>query len=121
VGRDDDRARTTDVKPLALWIVCLVLGAGDALLFGIGGVIFGGLMFVLALLLAIRGDPASALSGLLLGFGAMWLALMAQQSATGGQLDDPAPWLALGIVPSALGFVLALARIAGHRRTVVRG
>lgn len=105
------------MNPLALWIVCLVLGAGDALLTGLfGGVIFGGILFVLALPLAVRGDRASALSGLLLGFGATWLALMARQSATGGRLDDPGPWLALGIVPFALGLLLALARIGRHGR-----
>lgn len=107
------------MKPLALWIVCFVLGAGDALLFGIGGVIFGGIFFVLALPLSFRGDRASVLSGLLVGFGATWLTLMANQFATGGQLDDPVPWLALGIVPSVLGVLLALVRIVRHSRTAV--
>jgi len=69
------------MNPLALWIVCFVLGAGDALLTGLLGVIFGGIFFVLALPLAVRGDRASAMSGLLLGFGATWLALMGRQSS----------------------------------------
>lgn len=115
----DDRAGATDVNPLLLWIVCFVLGAGDALVTGLLGVVFGGIFFVLTLPLAIRGDRASALSGLLLGFGATWLALMARQSATGGQLDDPAPWIALGIIPLALGLLLALVRMARNGRTAV--
>lgn len=108
------------MNPLALWIVCFVFGAGDALLAGLLGVIFGGIFFVLALPLALRGDRASAVSGLLLGFGATWLALMARQAATGGHLDDPAPWLDLGVVPLALGLLVALGRIARHGRTAVR-
>jgi len=108
------------MKPLALWIVCFVLGVGDALLTGLLGVIFGGIFFVLALPLAIRGDRAAALSGLLLGFGAMWLGLMARQSATGGQLDNPAPWAILGVVPLALGLLVALARIVRYGRAAMR-
>lgn len=108
------------MNALALWIVCFVLGAGDALLTGLLGVIFGAIFFVLALPLALRGDRASAVSGLLLGFGATWLALMARQAATGGHLDDPAPWLTLGIVPLAFGLLVALGRIARHGRTAVR-
>jgi len=45
---------------------------------------------------------------------------MARQAATGGHLDDPAPWLTLGIVPLALGLLVALGRIARHGRTAVR-
>ena len=108
------------MNPLALWIVCFVLGAGDALLTGFLGVIFGGIFFVLALPLAVRGDRASALSGLLLGFGTVWLAMMARQFATGGHLDDPTPWLALGIVPLALGLLVALVRILQFGVKLVR-
>ena len=108
------------MNPLALWIVCFVLGAGDALLTGFLGLIFGGIFFMLALPLAVRGDRASAMSGLLLGFGATWLALMGRQSATGGQLDDAAPWVALGIVAFVLGLLVALVRIVRHGRTAVR-
>jgi uncharacterized membrane protein YfcA len=115
------RATVTDrptMNPIALWIVWFVLGAGNALLTGLLGVGAGGVFFVLALL-AVRGDRAAALSGLLLGFGATWLAGLARQMATGGHLDDPAPWLALGIVPLALGGLLGVLRLARWSRTAL--
>lgn len=108
------------MKPRALWIGCFALGAYNALLFGIGGVLFAALSFLFALPLVIRGDRASALSGLLLGFGATWLALMTAQSNAGGRLDDPAPWLGLGIVPGAIGLLLALGRVVHCGRTHLR-
>jgi hypothetical protein len=107
-----------DMKPLALWVVGLVVGAGDAVLTGLLGVGAGAIFCVLAVL-AVRQERFAALSGLLLGFGATWLAGMARQTMTGGRLEDPAPWLALGIVPLALGLLMALVRIARHGRTAV--
>jgi hypothetical protein len=94
--------------PIAHWIVWFGLGAANALLFGIGGVILVVVLVALAVRVAIRDDTMSALSGLLVGFGTTWLALMARQAATGGRLDDAGPWLALGIGPVALGTSLGV-------------
>jgi hypothetical protein len=105
------------MNPIAQWIVWFGLGAANALLFGIGGVILVVVLLVLAVRVAIRGDTMSALSGLLVGFGTTWLALMARQAATGGRLDDAGPWLALGIVPVALGALLGVLRLVRWGRT----
>lgn len=104
------------MRPLALFGVALALGAADALLTGLLGVIAGGAFFVLALPLARKGDIGAALAGLLGGFGAVWLALMARQTVTGGRLDDPVPWLVLGAVPLILGVAIGAVRLATSRR-----
>ena len=104
------------MNPIAQWIVWFVLGAGNALLTGIGGVILVVVLLVLALTLAFRGDLVAALSGLFIGFGTTWLALMARQAATGGHLDDAGPWLALGILPVALGVLLRVLRLIHQGR-----
>ncbi len=102
------------MNAIPLWIVCFGLGAGDALLTGLVGVVFGGLFFVLCLPLVIRGDRRSALSGLLTGFGGTWLALLGVQASTGGELANSTPWIALGAVPLVLGLALLIARRSRH-------
>jgi hypothetical protein len=58
-----------------------------------------------------------ALSGLLTGFGALWLFWMARQSATGGALDNAPFWTAIGVIPLALGGALsAVAVVVALRR-----
>jgi hypothetical protein len=112
-----------DMKLLGMWVVGLVLGAGVALLTGLLGVGAGAILFVLAVLI-VRRERFVAWSGLLLGFGATWLAGLARQATSGGSLEDSAPWLALGIVPLAVGLLMALVQIARHGRTAysrVRG
>jgi hypothetical protein len=99
------------MSPIAQWFVWFGLGAANALLFGIGGVILVIVLLALAVRVALRGDELSALSGLLVGFGTTWVALMARQAATGGHLADAGPWLALGIVPVALGALLGALRL----------
>jgi hypothetical protein len=58
---------------------------------------------LLAMPLVLRGDPLAALSGLLIGFGALWLLLLAWQAASGGSLSDPQPWIFVGAAPLAIG------------------
>lgn len=72
------------MNPIAQWIVWFGLGAANALLFGIGGVIIAVVLGVLAVRAATRGDPMSGLSGLLIGFGTTWLALIERQASTVG-------------------------------------
>lgn len=102
-------------QPL-IWPITLILGGGDALLAGIGGPP-GYVLLAAALPLAWRGR-LPGLAGLLVGFGGVWLLFMANQLASGGRLSDPAPWLAVGAVPLAIGLVLALVGIglAARRR-----
>jgi hypothetical protein len=99
------------MSPIAQWIVWFGLGAANALLFGIGGVILVVVLLVLAVRVALRGDPMSAASGLLIGFGTTWLALVGQRTATGGRLDDAGSWLAPGIIAVALGALLGVLRL----------
>lgn len=93
-----------------IWPITLVLGGGGALLAGIGRPL-GYVLLVATLPVAWRGR-ALGLAGLLVGFGGVWLLLMANQFASGGRLPDPAPWLAVGAGPLAIGLVLALVGIA---------
>jgi hypothetical protein len=79
------------------------------------GAAFGPYGILLALLLAIafvrRRDGRVALSGLLTGFGAIWLILLARQASSGGVLDDAIFWIAVGVVILLSGLVL-LASVA---------
>ena len=110
------------MNPIAQWIVWFGLGAANALLFGIGGAILVVVLLILAVRVAMRGDTMSAVSGLFVGFGTTWLALMGRQAATGGRLDDAGPWLALAIVPVALGGLLGVLRLvrSGRARPLLR-
>ena len=76
---------------------------------------FGPYGVLLAMLLAIpfirRRDGRVALSGLLTGFGAIWLVLLARQASSGGALDNPVFWIAVGVVILLAGLVL-LASVA---------
>ena len=76
------------MNPAVQWTVWSVLGAANALLVGLGGVIVVLVLLPLAARAALRGDRLAGLSGLLAGFGIVWIALLARQSATGGHLDE---------------------------------
>jgi len=102
-----------DMKLLGMRVVGLVFGAGIALLTGLLGVGVGAILFVVAVLI-VRRERFAAWSGLLLGFGATWLAVLARQATSGGHLEDSTPWLALGIVPLAVGLLMALVRLVRH-------
>ena len=104
-------AKPSTMNPMAQWIVWFGLGAANALLLGFGGVVLVVVLVLLAIRVASSGDTTSALSGLLIGFGATWLALMAPQAASGGYLADADAWLALGSVPLALGVLLGTVRL----------
>jgi len=58
------------------------------------------------LLLGHERDARVPLSGLLTGFGALWLLLLARESAEGGTLDDPEFWTAVGVVALLAGLGL---------------
>ncbi len=109
-------------RPL-LWTTTAVLGAAATLITSVGGLLGSLLFLLLAAPLVVRGDHAIALSGLLVGFGCLWLFLLARQSATGGTLDDASFWTAVGVVPLVIGCVLlvigaiqALRKMDGRER-----
>ncbi|MGH2966871.1 MAG: hypothetical protein ACRDMH_16015 [Solirubrobacterales bacterium] len=106
---------------LLLWITTAVLGAAAALITGIGGLLAGLLLLVLAVPLVLRGAHAVALSGLMTGFGTLWSFAMAQQPVTGGVLHDAEFWWAVGIVPLVIGgSLLVLVATRSLRRRVAR-
>jgi hypothetical protein len=104
------------MRPVPLWIVTFVLGGAGALLTGLFGVFLGGLFVVLGLALAV-GHRWVVISGLLTGFGATWLVLLASASTSGGQLDNAGAWTALGVIPLALGLVSLAIWIVRSRPT----
>lgn len=101
---------------LLLWTTTTVLGAAAVLLTSIGGLLGSVLFLLLATPLIVRGDHAVALSGLLMGFGAIWSLLLARQSATGGTLDNAQCWTAVGVVPLVIGGALLAVAVAGVLR-----
>lgn len=74
-------------------------------------------LLAVALVVILKVDRLLAVSGLLVGFGGSWLALLANQSASGGILENGAVWLGVGIVPLAIGLVALVATVAGEERS----
>lgn len=56
--------------------------------------------------LARKPDGLAAVSGLLTGFGVIWLVLMAGEALSGGTLDNATFWAAVGGAPLAAGLAL---------------
>ena len=108
------------MRPGPQWIVSCALGGAGAVVTGVLGLFFGGLFAALILALAIGGDRWAVLSGLLTGFGATWLFLLARASGSGGQLDAPRPWIVLGVIPLALGLVCLVISIIRRRPAGIR-
>jgi hypothetical protein len=85
--------------------------------------VFGPYGILLAMLLAIpfvrRRDGRVALSGLLTGFGSIWLILLARQASSGGVLEDAVFWIAVGVVFLLAGLGL-LASVAVRTRALSR-
>ena len=108
-------------RPLQ-WVTTAVLGAAATLMTSFG--LLAALLFLLlSVPLVVRGAHLVALSGLLTRFGGFWTFLLARQSASGGTVDNSIFWLAVGIVPLAIG--LALLVVVGlherSRRPVAHG
>jgi cadmium resistance protein CadD (predicted permease) len=94
-----------------IWLAALALGAAAAVLATLFGVL--GVFFVLFIIPGMsRGTWLTAMSGALVGFGAVWLGALLRASASGGSLSDATIWLLVGIVPLALGVTFGLLAIA---------
>jgi hypothetical protein len=88
-----------------LWLVGVLLAVA-VILAGLLGLMFAILVALLAIPLSRREDGRVGLSGLLTGFGAIWLFLIANESASGGTLDNAAFWVAVGVVPLVAGVAI---------------
>src|SRR5450759_161737 len=88
-----------------LWFVGCLLAAA-IILASVLTLTLALLVTLLAIPLARRRDGRVGLSGLLTGFGAIWLFLMANESASGGMLDNAAFWVAVGVVPLVAGLAI---------------
>jgi hypothetical protein len=82
---------------------------------GIATVLASALMFFVAVAVALFIVPLArkpgglaAVSGELTAFGALWLALIARESASGGTLDNATFWAAVGVVPLLIGVALLI-------------
>ncbi len=109
------RVGSTTMHPLARWVVGFGLGVADATLVGVGGIIPMVVLVGLAIVVAVRSGAVLMISGLMVGFGTAWLAFVALQKSSGGSVVDPAPWLAVGIIPVAIGSILGLVHIVRGR------
>jgi hypothetical protein len=109
------------VDPGLLWITTFVLGAVATVM-----TVFGPLAAFLTLLIAVpvivRRPHLVALSGLLTGFGGLWTYLLVRVFTSGGMQDNGTFWLAVGLVPLAIGLtVLALVARRDRSARSVRG
>lgn len=82
--------------------------------FGVGA---AAIALVLAAPLIVRGDRLIAVSGILAGFGGLWLALLGWQFASGGVLDAAQQWILVGAVPLTIGIIALGLRMARYLRS----
>lgn len=95
----------------------LLLGLIGAVVYGVLGPL-GGIPYALALIPVVVRGRAVALGALLVGFGGMWTGMMVNQFRSGGTTgENDAAWLAVGLVPLAIGIaILAGGRLLAARR-----
>jgi hypothetical protein len=84
---------------------------------GILGVGAGAIALVLTVPLIVRGDHLVAISGILVGFGGLWLAALDGQLASGGGLDGAPQWVLVGAVPLVVGVLALGVRLARSTST----
>jgi hypothetical protein len=99
------RARGGEMNRTLLWLVGFLLAAA-IILASVLTLTLALLVALLAIPLARRRDGRVGLSGLLTGFGANWLFLIANESGSGGTLDNAAFWVAVGVVPLIAGLAI---------------
>ncbi len=88
-----------------LWITTFVLG-GVAILMTVFGLLAAFLTLLLSVAVIIRRPHLVAVSGLLTGFGGVWTYLLLRVFTSGGIQDNGTFWLAVGLVPLAVGLAL---------------
>jgi hypothetical protein len=107
------------MHPLLLWAISAGFGMAAALVTGSLGLGAAFVAIVLALPLIIRGDSLAALSGLLIGFGGLWLALLTLQGATGATTSQLEGWIMVGAAPLTIGLLASVLRFARTLRKQV--
>lgn len=96
-----------------------LFGLGSAVVVGLVGPLYGGLVLLLAFPLVFRTASRVAPAWLLATFGVAWLLLLATGVAPIVQNSPDAAgfWLAVGLVPLALaGAIVGVARLRQPRR-----
>jgi hypothetical protein len=106
----DNRDEGQPMKPGPAWLITAFVGATASLTTSLG--LLALLLYMLATTPLIFRWGLVALSGLLTGFGAFWLFLMARSLADGGKMDSAAFWVAVGAVPLGVGLALLLLILA---------
>ena len=101
------------MKPGSTWLMTAFVGAAASLTTSLG--LLALLLYMLATTPLIVRWGLVALSGLLTGFGAFWLFLMARALADGGRMADGSFWVAVGVVPLGIGLALLLLTLARGR------
>ena len=107
------------MNPILMWFACAVLGMATTMLTAILGLGAALIALLLAIPLVLRGDPLAVISGLMIGFGGLWLFLLASQVGSGGSRSDTESWILIGSVPVAIGGVAMLCRLARTFRSRV--
>lgn len=105
------------MSPSLLWLTAAVLGMAAAMVSASLGLGAAAIALVLGLPLILRGDRFAALSGILIGFGGLWLLLLSWQLTSGGALSEPGPWILVGAIPLAIGLIALAVRIARGLRS----
>ena len=98
------------MNPVLLWTTAAVLGTAAAMVTGVLGLGATVIAVFLSVPLVLRADSLLAISGLLIGFGGLWLALLAWQTETGASLPDGGLWMVVGAAPLATGLLALLVR-----------
>ena len=93
------------MTPIRTFLATAALGLAISLLAGMVGFVIGGL-FLFAMIPLISRGRWAAVAGSLVGFGAGWTALVALQLSRGGTSDKDLMWLAVGVVPLAVGLIV---------------
>lgn len=97
-----------------LWVVAAVLGGVAVLMTSFIGL--ASLLIGAALLLG--RERWVAVSGFLTGFGALWTGLIIGQLNSGAERDGLVVfWMAVGVVPLAIGWVLAAVMVIHQTHT----
>jgi hypothetical protein len=96
------------MTPVRIFFVTAALGLALSLLVGLLGFLIGGLFLFAMIPLFGRGRWA-AVAGSLLGFGAGWTLLVALQLGRAGASGNDPLWLAVGLVPLAIGLAITTA------------
>jgi hypothetical protein len=104
---------------LGHWLLGVALGIATVLASALG-LMTAIAVALLVIPLARKSGGLAAVSGLLTGFGALWLVLIVRESSSGGALDSPSFWAAVGLVPLAFGVALVAWILAAARPAPVK-